>query len=126
MSLLGDEKASERRFRITGKYTGGVGSSGTWNPASTHTFGNDREAEAQYRSQEPTPSIGERLAAAQKKADLGAKAPKPTVQVPGAKKDTIKSQAVAVAKEAVRKKAKSVLSSRAQSETARLEGLFTR
>lgn len=130
MSLLGDEKASERRFKISGKFTGGVGSSGVWNPQSTHKHGNDWEAESLYKQGVPTQSIGQRLAAAQKQKSLGSGPPKETVAVPGARKgiikDTIKSKAVAVAKEAVRKKAKSVLSPRAQSEAARLENLFTR
>ena len=126
MSLLGDEKASERRFKISGKFTGGVGSSGTWNPASTHTYGNDWGAQARYEKQAPTPSIGQRLAAAQKKANLGAEAPKATVQIPGKRTADAKSKAVAVAKEAVRKKATSVLSTRAKSEAKRLENLFTR
>lgn len=128
MSLLGNEKASERRFKISGKFTGGVGSSGTWNPESTHTYGNNWEAEAQYREKlkaQPQ-SMGQRLAAAQKSAALGSTAPKATVAVPGTKLGTIKSKAVAVAKEAVRKKATSVLSSRAQTEAKRLENLFTR
>lgn len=126
MSLLGDEKASEKRFKISGKFTGGVGSSGVWSPESAHTYGNNWEAEAQYRQGVPGTSIGERLKAAQKKKNLGAEAPRPTVQVPGTKKDTIKSKAVAVAKEAVRNKATSLLSPRAQSEKKRLENLFTK
>ncbi len=126
MSLLGDEKASERRFKISGKFTGGVGSSGTWSPDSTHTHGNDWEAEAQYRQGVPGTSIGQRLAAAQKKSNLGAEAPKPTVEVPKTAAQIIKSKAVAAAKEAARTKAKSLLSPRAQSEASRLENLFTK
>lgn len=127
MSLLGAEKASEKRFKITGKYTGGVGSSGKWTPlsqtaAGSNRFGNDWEAEAQYNANAPKPSIGQRLAASQKKS-LGATPPAVTVEVP--KATDIKSKAVAVAKEAIRKKAKSVLSPQADSERKRLEGLFT-
>lgn len=128
MSLLGAEKASERKFKISGKFTGGVGSSGVWNPVGGGRHGNDWEAEARYNSQTPTPSIGQRLEAAQKKKNLGAEAPKPTVQVPGKNTAvaTAKSKAVAAAKEAVRNKAKSLLSPRAQTEAARLENLFTK
>ena len=128
MSLLGDEKASERGFKISGKFTGGVGSSGTWSPASAHTHGNDWEAEARYNKKlaaQPQ-SIGQRLAAAQKKESLGAEAPKPTVEVPGARKETAKAKAVAAAKEAARVKAQSLLSPRAKSEAARLKNLFTK
>ena len=128
MSLLGEEKASEKRFRISGKFTGGVGSSGTWNPTSTHTYGNDWEAQERYKLRSPTPSIGERLAANQKKKNLGAVAPNVTVKTPGTGAQAIKSKAVSAAKaaavEAGRKKAKSLLSPRAQSEMKRLENLF--
>ena len=128
MSLLGAEKASEKRFKITGKYTGGVGSSGKWTPLSQtaaggNRFGNDWEAEARYNANVPKPSIGQRLAASQKQESPGATPPKATVEVP--KATDIKSKAVAVAKEAIRKKAKSVLSPQADSERKRLEGLFT-
>lgn len=124
MSLLGDEKASERRFKITGKYTGGVGSSGKWTPLGGNRFGNDWEAEARYYANNaPQSSLGDRLAAAKGTKSLGSAAPEVTVKVPEG--TNIKSKAVAVAKEAIRKKAKSILSPRAESEKKRLEGLFT-
>ncbi len=131
MSLLGDEKASERRFKITGKYSGGVGSSGRWTPASQtemggNRFGNDWEAEARYwKNDAPQPTMKQRL-----KKGLGTKQKYPgaastDVKIPG-KNNTIKSKTVAAAKEAVRNKAKSILSPRAQSEATRLENLFTK
>ena len=120
MSLLGDEKASERRFKITGKFTGGVGSSGRWTPSSNtesgrNRFGNDWEAEARYYKNAPQPTMKQKYQSAAQT----------DVKIPG-KNNVIKSKAVEVAKEAARKKAKSVLSPRAQSEAKRLENLFTK
>lgn len=124
MSLLGNEKASQKRFKITGKFTGGVGSSGKWTSTGANRFGNDWEAEERYKAHGVAqPSLRDRLAAAQQKGNLGAKPPEVTVKVPEAA--GIKSK-VAAAKEAARNKAKSVLSTRAQSEMKRLENLFTR
>lgn len=126
MSALGDEKAATRRFKITGMFTGGVGSSGKWTPASQtemggNRFGNDWEAEAQYYKGAPTPTMKQRLVSSTKYQS----AAQTEVKIPG-KNNVIRSKAVAVAKEAVRKKAKSVLSPRAQSEATRLENLFTK
>ena len=128
MSLLGNEKASQKRFKITGKFTGGVGSSGKWNPVSqtaagANRFGNDWEAEARYRAHGSSqPSLGERLRSAQQKDGLGAAPPQGTVQAPA----SAKSKAVSAVKEAARNKATSLLSPRAQAESTRLENLFTR
>ena len=125
MSLLGNEKASQKRFKITGKFTGGVGSSGKWAPAGANRFGNDWEAEARYNAHGASqPSLGERLRSAQQKDGLGAAPPKGTIKVPEV--TGIKSKAVAAVKEAARNKATSLLSPRAQAESTRLESLFTR
>jgi len=59
MSELGKEKSAEKKFRITGKYSGGMGSSGY---TGLGRFGNNWEAEAKSvakggPSQRPTISI---------------------------------------------------------------------
>lgn len=120
--------AKEKAFKITGKFSGGIGSSGKWTPTSQtklggNRFGNNWEAEAEYRKNEPQPTMKQRLAAAQKKSNLGAEPPKVTVQIPGKKpgfKDQIKKKAQAEVEKRV-----TALSPRAASEKQRLEGLFS-
>ena len=133
MTPLGKEKADEAKFKITGKFTGGVGASGKWTPDSKtklggNRFGNDWEAEARYNANDkPQPSMYERLRSAKTKADLGAGPAKLTVNIPG-KTDSVKSKVKAKVTEAVSKKTKkatSILSPRARSEKSRLEGLFS-
>ena len=126
-SLLGSEKASEKRFKVTGKFSGGVDLSGEWNPDTEGRFGKDWEAEARYKANAPQPTMTQRLAAAKDKANLGAEAPNVTVSIPKKQsvldkvKTQVKDQAAAKAKSTT----KSVLNSRAASETARLDNLFT-
>ena len=126
-SLLGSEKASEKRFKITGMFSGGVGSSGEWNPKSGSRYGEDWEAKERYLANAPQPTMTQRLAAAKDKANLGAEKPNVTVEIPKKQsvldkvKAQVKDQAAAKAKSTT----KSILNSRAASETDRLDNLFT-
>jgi hypothetical protein len=130
MSALGDEKAAEKKFKISGKFTGGVNSHGVWtdesrNAAGGVRFGNDWVEQERATLNKKPLSMTQRLEAAQKKERLGASAPEVTVKVPDktSLKDKVKEQVKAKAKEAV--KAKSLLSPRAEQEKKRLEGLFS-
>jgi len=72
MSALGDEKAAAKKsFKITGRFTGGVVSSGKWRPESKGAFGNDWEAEARYQANEaPQSTMTQRLNAVSKNNSL--------------------------------------------------------
>jgi hypothetical protein len=119
MSALGDEKAAQK-FKISGKYTGGVGSSGVWTEAGGGRFGNDWEEEAIARRGIAGPTLAQRLAKnkSPKREDFA-----DTIKPPS-KAETPITKAKAAVKEKA-SKAKSILSPRADAERNRLEKLFS-
>jgi hypothetical protein len=124
MSALGDEKKAASKFKISGKFTGGVGSSGVWTEAGGGRYGNDWDAEALAKQSSPTLTMAQRLSK-NKSPERGDFAD--TVKLPG-KAATPITKAKAAVKEQAKKstsKAKSILSPRAESESNRLEKLFS-
>lgn len=116
MSDLADEK---KAFKITGKFSGGVGSSGTWNTVGGGRHGNDWEAQERALMGAPRPSA---ISKRPKRGDFA-----DTVKIPG-KAATPMSKAKEEVKKKVKEsssKAKSILTPRAKSEGERLENLFS-
>ena len=122
MSALGDEKKAESKFKISGKYTGGIDSGGVWTEAGGGRFGNDWEAEALAKQNSPTLTMSQRLAKNKKpkREDFA-----DTVKMPSKAETPITKAKAAVKEHANKSKAKSLLSPRAEKENERLEKLFS-